>query len=85
MNGQASAVHVVGLLAELVEKLGIAHGDKEVEGIVRVAHDEKQGGLLIADGIQLQLIIGGDLPELGNIERRESRSAGNQDAFGCFA
>ncbi len=53
----------------------VTHGDQEVEGIVRVAHNEKQRGLLIAQGVQLQLVIGCDLPDLGYVEYRQTCAA----------
>ena len=62
MDGQPAAVHIIGFLTQKVEQLGIAHGDQEVERIVRVAHDEKQRGLSIAQRVQLQLVICRQLP-----------------------
>ena len=57
----------------------VAHRDQEVKGIVRIAHNEEQGGFPVSQGVQLQLIIGCDLPQLGNIEHGKARTAGNQD------
>ena len=62
MDGQPPAVHIIGFLTQEIEQLGIAHGDQEVERIVRVAHDEKQRGLSIAQRVQLQLVICRQLP-----------------------
>ena len=36
MDRQPPAVHIVGLLAEEVEQLGVYHGNQEVEGAVGV-------------------------------------------------
>ena len=62
MDGQPAAVHIIGFFTQEIEQLGIAHGDQEVERIVRVAHDEKQRGLSIAQRVQLQLVICRQLP-----------------------
>ena len=85
MDRQPPTVHVVGFLAQEVEQLGVAHGDQEVKAIVRVAHNEEQGRPPVAQGIQLQLIVGGDLPQLGNIEHGKPCPAGNQNRLGGFA
>ena len=45
MDREPPVVLVVRLLAQQVEKLGVDHADEEIEGAVRVAHDEEQGGL----------------------------------------
>ena len=57
MDGQLSAVHIVCFIAEQIEKLGVNHADEEVEGAVRIAHDEEQRRFLIAQRVQLQLIV----------------------------
>ena len=49
--------------AQEVEQLGVAHGDQEVKAIVRVAHNEEQSGFPISQGVQLQLVVGSDLPQ----------------------
>ena len=85
MHGQASAVHVVRLFAQEVEKLGVDHADKEVERAVRIAHDEEQRRLAVAQRIQLQLIIRRQFPKLRNIKRRKPRRTGNQNTFCSLA
>ena len=57
MDGQLSAVHIVCLVAQQIEKLGVDHADEEVEGGIRVRHDEEQCCFLIAQRVQLQLIV----------------------------
>jgi hypothetical protein len=59
--GQATAVDVVGLFAELIEKLGAAHGHQEVERIIRVRDDDKERGLFVTEGVEFKLIVHGDL------------------------
>ena len=53
--------------------------------IVRVAHNEEQRRPPVSQGIQLQLIVRGDLPQLGNIEHGKPCPAGNQNRLGGFA
>ena len=65
MDREPPVVLVVRLLAQQIEKLGVDHADEEIEGAVRVAHDEEQGGLAVPQGVQLQLVISGDLPQFG--------------------
>ena len=85
MDRQPPAVHIVRFFAEQVEQLGVAHGDQEVKAIVRVAHNEEQGGFPVPQGVQLQLVVGSDLPQLRNIEHGKARTAGNQNGFRGFA
>ena len=77
MDGQPAAVHVVRLIAQEVEKLGVDHAGKEVEGVVCVGNDDKQRCFPVAQRVQLQLVIGGDLPKLLNVEGSEARAAAN--------
>ena len=85
MDRQPPAVHIVRLFTQEVEQLGVAHGDEEVKAIVRVAHNEEQGGFPVSQGIQLQLVVGRDLPQLRNVEHGKARTAGNQNGFCGFA
>ena len=57
MDGQLAAVHIVCFIAQEVEKLGVDHADEEVEGGIRVRHDEEQCRFLIAQRVQRQLIV----------------------------
>ena len=85
MDRQPPTVHIVGFFTQKIEKLSVAHGDQEVKAIVRVAHNEEQGGFPVSQGVQLQLVVGSDLPQLRNIEHGKARTAGNQDGFCGFA
>ena len=85
MDREPAAIHIVGFFAEQVEKLGITHGNKEVEAIVSITHDEEQGSFPVSQSVQLQLIIGRDLTQLCNVEYRKARTTGNQDRLGCFS
>ena len=57
MDGQLAAVHIVGFVAQQIEKLGVDHADEEVKGGIRVRHDEEQRRILIAQRVQLQFIV----------------------------
>ena len=65
MDRQPPAVYIVSLLAEQVKKLRIYHADKEVKGAVCIAHNQEQCGFSVAQSVQFQLIVGGDLPQFG--------------------
>ena len=56
-EAQLAAVHIVCFIAQKVEKLGVDHADEEVEGGIRVRHDEEQCRFLIAQRVQLQLVF----------------------------
>ena len=85
MDREPAAVHIVRFLTEQVEELGIGHRDQEVEGAVRITHDQEQRRLLIPEGIKLQFVVGSQLPELLDIKDCQPGTAGNEDRFRCFA
>ena len=79
MDGQLAAVHIICLVAEQIEKLGVDHGDQEVKGAVRIAHDKEQRRFPVAQLVQFQLIVHGGIPDFLNIEGCEPGTAGNKD------
>ena len=85
MHRQAASVHIIRHFAEQVEHLGIRHADEEIEAGIRVRHDEEQGCPLFSDGVQVELIVSGNLPELFNIEHSQPCAAAHQDALRRFA
>ena len=85
MYGQSPAVHVVRLIAQEVEKLGITHGNQEIEAVVRIAHNEEQRRLAVAQRVQLQFVIGQNLPKLRDVEWRETRTRRHQNALSGLA
>jgi len=85
VDRQPPTVYVIRLFAQQVKELGIYHANEKIERIIRIAHNQEQGSLCIAQGIQFQFVIGGDFSQLGNVEGSQSRTAGNQDTFGCLA
>ena len=68
MDGQFAAVHIVCFIAQEVEKLGVDHADEEVEGGIRVRHNEEQRRFLIAQRVQLQLIVHSEVTQLLDVE-----------------
>ena len=85
MDREPAAVHIVRFFTEQIKQLGVAHGNQEVKAVIGIAHNKEQGGFFVPQGVQFQLIIGCDLPQLGNIEYRQPRTAGNQYRFCGFA
>ena len=85
MDGQPTAVHIVGLFAQKIEKLGVGHAYEKIKTVVGVAHDEKHGRLAVSQGVQLQFVIGSQLPQLLNIKGSQSRTAAHQDRLRGFA
>ena len=85
MDGQFAAVHIIRFVAQKVEKLGVDHADEEVKGGIRVRHNEEQRRFLIAQRVQRQLIVHGEVTQLLDVEGGESGTAGNQDGFRSLA
>ena len=85
MDGKPPAVHVVRPLTQTVEQDRVDQADQESKGAVRIRHDQKQRRPFVAQHIQIQLVVHGDLPDLFNIERRKSGSTGNKDRFSGLA
>ena len=85
MDRQPAAIDIICFLAEQVEELGVRHTDEKIERAVRITHDQEQRCFLIPEGIQLQFVIGRQLPELLDIEDCKPCAAGNQDRFCCLA
>ena len=84
MNRKSAAVHVIRLFAEQIEKLGVDHGNEEIERAVRIGHDKKQRGFLVSELVQFQLVIHCDLPKFLNIEGSKTSTAGNIDRLRSF-
>ena len=68
MDGQLAAVHIVCLVAQQIEKLGVDHRNQEVEGGIRVRHDEEQRRFLITQRVQRQLIVHGEVTQFLDVE-----------------
>ena len=85
MDRQLTAVHIIGFVAEQIEKLGVDHGNQEVKGAVRIAHDKEQRRFPVTQLVQFQLIVHGGIPDFLNIEGCEPGTAGNKNRLGRFA
>ena len=83
--GQPAAVNIVRPFAQEVEHLRKCQRHKKIVGAVRVADAEKCCRPAISHAVKLQLVIGHDLPELGNVKGSKASAAGNQNAFGRLA
>ena len=81
MMGQPAAVNIVRPFTQEVEHLRKGQRHKEIVGAVRVADAEKSSRPAISHAVKLQLIIGHDLPKLGNVKGSQTCAAGNEDAF----
>ena len=81
MNRQPATVHIIRLFAKQVEKLCVGHRDQKVKGIIRIGHDDEQGGFPVAQRVQLQLVIGRQFPQLLNVKGCKPCAAGNKYAF----
>ena len=76
---------VIGPLAQKVEHLRKGQGHKKVIGGRGVGNSEENRRFPIPDFIQLQLVIGHNLPKLGDVKGSQTGAAGNQNAFCSFA
>ncbi len=81
MDGQFAAVHIICFIAKQIEKLGVDHADEEIKGGIRVRHNEEQRRFLIAQRVQLQFIVHGEVTQFLDVEGSEPRAAGNEDGF----
>ncbi len=85
MHRQLAAVHIIRLFAQEVEQLGVAQADEEVEAVVCVAHDQKKGGLSIAQGVQVQFVHCRQVTQLLNIKGCKSSATGDEDGLGSLS
>ena len=53
VNRQPPVIEIVRLVAEQVEKLALQHGYDEIEGGIRITHNEEQRRFLVAHCVQL--------------------------------
>ena len=81
MDWQFAAVHIICFIAKQIEKLGVDHADEEIKGGIRVRHDEEQRRFLIAQRVQLQFIVHGEVTQFLDVEGRKPGTAGNEDGF----
>ena len=77
MMGQAAPVDVIGPLAQKVEHLRKGQGNDKVIGGRGVGNGEENRRFPISDAVKLQLVIGHNLPELGDVKGGQTGAAGN--------
>lgn len=85
MDGQTAAVKVIRLVAQQVEKLGVHERRHKIEGAVRVREDDEQRRFAVTQGVQLQLVLCHQVPQLLDVEGGQPGPAGNQDRLQSFA
>ena len=85
MMGQAASVNIVRPFAQKIEHLRKGQRHQKIVGAVGVADTEESCRAPVAHAVKLQLVIGHDLPELGDVKGSQPRTAGNQNAFCGFA
>ena len=80
-GGISDIPNMSGESRKQIEKLGVNHADEEVEGAVRVRHDEEQCCFLISQRVQLQFIVHGEVTQFLDVEGGEPGTTGNEDGF----
>ena len=85
MMGQAAPVNIVRPFTQKIEHLRKGQRHQKIVGAIGVADTEESGRAPVAHAVKLQLVIGHDLPELGNVKGSQPGAAGNQNAFCGFA
>ena len=78
-------MNIVRPFAQEVEHLRERQRHKKIVGTVRIADAEEGRRAAISHAVKLQLVIGHDLPKLGNIKGSKPSAAGDQNAFGRLA
>ena len=77
MMGQPSTVNIVRPFAQEVEHLRKCQRDKKIVGAVGIADAEECRRPAIPHAVKLQLVIGHDLPELGDVKGSKASAAGD--------
>lgn len=78
-------MNIVCPFAQKIEHLRKGQRHQKVVGAVSVADTEESGRAPVAHAVKFQLVIGHDLPELGNVKGSQPGAAGNQNRLGRFA
>ena len=68
-----------------IEHLRKGQRHQKIVGAVRIADAEKGSCFPIAHAVKLQLVIGHDLPKLGDVKGGQTSAAGDQNALGRLA
>ena len=70
MDGKPPAVHVVGPVAQQIDKLALQHRQNEIECRVRVRHDKEQCRFAVAQGVQLHFVGFHQLTDFPDVKGR---------------
>ena len=68
MDRQSATVFIIRTVTQQVDKLALEHGENEVERSVCVAHNQKQHGLFIPNGVQFHFIVLHQLPHFPDVK-----------------
>ena len=68
MDRQPTTVFIIRTVTQQIDKLALEHGENEVEGGVRVAHNQEQYRLFIPDGVQFHFIVLHQLPHFPDVK-----------------
>ena len=67
-DGRWEARYIKSRTAQGKPLYGYLYGENEVEGGVRVTHNQEQYGLFIPDGVQLHFIVLHQFPHLPDVK-----------------
>ena len=85
MMGQAASMNIVRPFTQQIEHLRKDQRHQKIVGAVGVADTEESYCAPVAHAVKLQLVIGHDLPELGNVKGSQPGAVGDQNRLGRFA
>ena len=85
MDGQPPLVHMVGLIVQLLDDLGVEHTDEIRERSIVVGDDGEDGRLPLPDLPYVHIVMVGDGADLVHVERRQANGQRDVDAFGGLA
>ena len=85
MNRKPSPVDIICLFTQGIEQLCINHADDEIEGVVRIRHDQEQYASPVSKLIKVQFIVTHDFTKLSDIKWRQSGSTADQNTFARLA
>lgn len=77
MARQRPMVDLIGAVVEGLKRLGIEQADQKIVGIIVVWDDGIKRHLLLAQGIEVHVIVVGDGLDLGQIEGGQAHSGGH--------
>ena len=85
MDGEPPPVHMVGLIVQLLDDLGVEHTDEVRKRGIVVGNDGEYGCLPLPDLADVHIVVVGDGADLIHIERRQPDGQRDVDALGGLA